>query len=135
MKRNFFVAARALLRAVRACALLCLLCGAVSATLVAAAWGRPSSPEAPPPQGEPQGQFPREAQRGDWRNLSPAQREAIRRLSQEEREALVGRPYRRQGAGPLAGTRLSPEERRQLRQQIREEHERRTGRSGLGKRP
>ena len=69
---------------------------------------------------------------GNWRNLSPAQRDAIRRLSQEQRAALANR---RGGAGGVPpAQRLSPEERRQLRDQIREEHERRSGRFGGGKR-
>lgn len=133
MKRN------RLLSAVTAfCALLC-------SGLITAAWGRAGVPPLPPapespsePQRDadrlpeaPQRDFPR----GNWRNLSPAQREAIRRLSQEERQALGTRPPGRPGANAPPGTRLSPRERRQLRDQIREEHERRFGGFGRGKRP
>ena len=76
---------------------------------------------------------PREPPRSNWRNLSPAQRDAIRRLSQEEREALIHRGRGRQGGAVGPGSRLSPQERRHLRDQIREEHERRGG--GWGRRP
>jgi len=106
------------------------------------AWARPAVPaEAPaaaPPAGPaavPEGEGPRGGPRGPWRNLSPAQREAIRQLSREQREALAGRPGGRPGAGNAApGARLTPRERRELRAVIREEHERRGGRGG-GKRP
>jgi len=73
--------------------------------------------------------------RGNWRNLSPEQRDAIRRLSQEERQAMAGRARNPNGEGAPQGGRLSIEERRQLREQIREEHERRGLRSGGAKRP
>jgi len=126
--------------------------------LIASAWGRASMPLPPPPlppgsSSEPQrdpgpvadgperagpseapggsGREPqRDFPRGYWRNLSPDQREAIRRLSQEEREALANRSAARQGGALPPGARLSPKERRQLRDQIREEHERRGGRRG-----
>jgi len=97
------------------------------------AWGRSPVPQAPPaaavngPPPEQPGTAPdglREFPRGYWRNLSPEQREAIRRLSQEEREALAKRNGANRGVA-VPGGRLSPKERRQLREQIREEHERR----------
>jgi hypothetical protein len=76
-----------------------------------------------------------EVRRGNWRNLSPEQRDAIRRLSQEERQALIHRAPNRPGEAPVPAARLSREERLQLRAQIREEHERRGPRAGGGKRP
>jgi len=87
------------------------------------AWeGLPPPPPLPPPP-MPAGPGAARDPHGNWRTLSPEQRDAIRRLSQEQREALIkGRPGVA-GAGPAP--RLSPEERRQLRAQIREEHERR----------
>jgi len=139
MKRNRFLS------------VLAALCGVLLSGLISSAWGRAALPPPPglegasePPReadrgseaprslrGDPQRDFPR----GTWRNLSPAQREAIRRLSQEERDALATRPPGRQGPGSLPGMRLSPQERRQLREQIREEHERRGAIFGRGKRP
>jgi hypothetical protein len=74
-----------------------------------------------------------DVQQRNWRNLTPAQREAIRRLSQEQREALANRPAA--GADRLPGARMSPAERRQLREQIRAEHERRREAYGPGRRP
>jgi len=130
---------------------LAALCGVLFSGLITSAWGRAGLP--PPPaaenSAEPQRQIdrapeaprslrgapPRDVPRGNWRNLSPEQRDAIRRLSQEEREALANHPPGRPGAGPPPGARLSPQERRQLREQIREEHERRGGFFGRGKRP
>jgi len=88
-------------------------------------------------------EMPGDSARGAWRNLSREQRQAIRRLSQEEREALAGRsghpgmiapPAPPPGAVPPGG-RLSPQERRELRRQIREDHERRGLHLGSGKRP
>jgi len=76
---------------------------------------------------------PQDNGRGRWRNLTRAQRDAIRRLSQEERDALARGTNPRQG-GAAPGARLSPEERQQLRDQIREEHERHGARHGAGKR-
>jgi hypothetical protein len=114
--------------------------------LLASAWGRPGLPPPPPlPPPAPAiaapgaGDVPREGyaegRRGNWRNLSPEQRDAIRRLSQEERQALINRAQNRAGEAPAPPGRLSREERRQLRAQIREEHERRGLRPGGGKRP
>ncbi len=101
----------------------------------------PPPPPLPPPGFAPPNAGPLGAvpPRGYWRYLSPAEREAIRRLSQEQRQALVNplaprAPPLLPGVPPPGG-RLSPEERRQLRDQIREEHERRGGRFGSGKRP
>ncbi|HXY21605.1 MAG TPA: hypothetical protein VEI29_02900 [Burkholderiaceae bacterium] len=140
MKRNRFAPALA--------GLLGLFCSG----LVGPGWGQTPLPLPPPPapvqgtsalapggdeatetlHGElPQRDFPRSG----WRNLSPAQREAIRRLSREERETLLKRGGPRQGGAPPPGARLSPQERRQLREQIREEHERRGGGFGRGRRP
>jgi len=99
----------------------------------AAAPGLPPPPPAPPPA--PERDLQQEARRGYWRSLSPEQREAIRRLSQEQREALANRSRSREGGVVPPGGRLTPEERRQLRAQIREERERRGGRFGPGRRP
>lgn len=141
MKRNRFASA------------LAALFGLVCATLIGPGWGQtpPFPPPAPPAsvQGAapvaPAGNEPIDTLRGEgpqrdfprsgWRNLSPAQREAIRRLSREEREALLQRGGTRQGGAPPPGMRLSPQERRQLREQIREEHERRGAGFGRGRRP
>ncbi len=95
--------------------------------LAVSAAAQPGLP-SPPPLPAPGAEAPREPGR-NWRNLSPEQREAIRRLSRERRDAQAARSG---GAG--APGRLSPEERRQLRAQIREEHERRSGRLGGAKR-
>jgi len=130
------------------------LIGALCGSMVDRAWGQTQfyprivqepvqAPSPVPPMGrdspEParpgQGLPPQDLGRGGWRNLSPEQREAIRRLSREEREALMNHAAGRQGAAPAPGTRLSPQERRQLREQIREEHERRGGGFGRGRRP
>ncbi len=139
MKRNRFAPA------------LPALFGLFCAGLLGPGWGQTPLPPVPPPpmQGAtplaPAGEEAPEAPRADspqrdfprsgWRNLSPAQREAIRRLSREEREALLKRGGPRQGGGAPPGMRLSPQERRQLREQIREEHERRGGGFGRGRRP
>ena len=140
MKRSRFAAALG--------ALFGLFCGG----LISPGWGQtplPLPPPAPPVQGAaplaPPGEEATEPLRGEspqrdfprsgWRNLSPAQREAIRRLSREEREALLKRGGPRQGGAAPPGMRLSPQERRQLRDQIREEHERRGGGFGRGRRP
>jgi hypothetical protein len=105
-----------------------------------AASGPPADPlEAPSAPGAalaaPDRDAQQEARRGYWRSLSPAQREAIRRLSQEQRQALANRPGPRQGGVVPPGGRLTPEERRQLRAQIREDHERHGGRASAGHRP
>lgn len=123
------------------CMLAALSCGLLSA---AAADALPPPPPLPPPLApgyvprdavpEPRGGYT-ETRRGAARNLTPEQRDAIRRLSQEERQALANRRTARTGEPPQPGARLSAEERRQLRDQIREEHERRGPRSGGGKRP
>jgi len=101
------------------------------------AQGAPPAPggEAPQGPGPARGDLQRDVPRNGWRSLSPAQREAIRRLSQEEREALINRGGGRLGGAAPPGARLSPQERRQLREQIREEHERRGGGFGRGRRP
>jgi hypothetical protein len=114
----------------------------VFGALLAAAGVAPARAQVPPAPQEQDREVPREAPReipregrqGYWRNLTPAQRDAIRRLSQEQRDALGRRPGLRPGAGVPPGSRLSAEERRQLRDQIREDHERRIGRLG-GRRP
>lgn len=119
------------------------LCGGLVATTSAQTALPPPPPLPPPPYGAQAqpgaGQGPRdpyaEGRRGNWRNLSPEQREAIRRLSQEERQALANRNRNRNDEAPAPGGRLSIEERRQLREQIREEHERRGLRAGGPKRP
>jgi hypothetical protein len=106
--------------------------------LVASAWSDPALPPPPPPPPAAPAAAPgagADAPRGTWRNLSPEQRDAIRRLSQEERQALINRAQNRGGDPPAPAGRLSREERRQLRAQIREEHERRGLRPGGGKRP
>jgi len=100
----------------------------------------PPPPPPPPAYVAPgNGEAPRDgypdSRRGNWRNLSPEQRDAIRRLSQEERQAMAGRARGPNGEGAPQGGRLSIEERRQLREQIREEHERRGLRAGGAKRP
>ena len=87
----------------------------------------PAAPPLPPPpppgyHGE-RGDAPREVPPGKWGNLSPSEREAIRRLSQEQREELSRREAGRPGAPGTA--RLTVEERRRLRELIREEHQRR----------
>jgi hypothetical protein len=127
-----------MMKRLRPLSLLVALCGGLLAT----AWGRPALPPPPPPPGAAvaapgAGDAPGtgDTRRGPWRNLSPEQRDAIRRLSQEERQALINRAQNRSGESPLPGTRMSREERRQLRAQIREEHERRSLRPGGGKRP
>ena len=96
-----------------------------------------SAAEQPPEAARnPRVEVPPDPSRGGgWRNLSPEQREAIRRLSREEREALSNRGAGRRGGAPPPGMRLSPQERRQLRDQIREEHERRGAGGGWGRRP
>jgi len=141
MQRNRYASALA--------ALLGILCGG----LFSSSWGQtpllpPPAPlqVAPPPapaadetpgegghalRDESAHDFPR----GGWRNLSPEQREAIRRLSREQREALLNRAGGRRGGTAPPGVRLSPQERRQLREQIREEHERRGAGFGRGRRP
>jgi len=101
--------------------------------LVASAFGRPALPPAPAQPPAPAADLPG-GERGNWRNLSPAQRDAIRRLSREQREALINRRQGRQGDAAAPAGRLTPEERRQLRAQIREDHERRGGRFGGGRR-
>jgi hypothetical protein len=125
-------------RTSRRSAFLRLLSGLVCLGMPLLVLARPSLPPPPPPPPPPAGaQDGRpEGALGNPRNLSPEQRDAIRRLSQEEREAMANRQAQRQQGRPGAnGPRLSPEERRHLRQQIREEHERRGGRFGSGKRP
>ncbi len=107
---------------------------------VAAAQALPPPPPLPPAYVAPGSpQYSRDGnpdnRRGTWRNLPPEQREAIRRLSEQERQALASRGTNRSGEAAPPGGRLSLEERRQLRAQIREEHERRGPRSGGGKRP
>jgi len=137
MKRSRFLSA------------LAALCGVLLSGPIPSAWGRAAVPPAPQRSLEPQrdgeqapeaprtprGDPQRDSARGNSRSLSPAQREAIRRLSQEQREALAGRPPGRPEGGPAPGMRLSPQERRQLREQIREEHERHGGFFGRGRRP
>jgi hypothetical protein len=79
-----------------------------------------------------------EQRQGVWRSLSPAQREAIRQFGTEQREprnrppAAPGAPPAPQAGDGRAGPgRLTPEERRELREQIREAHgEFRAGRPG-----
>jgi hypothetical protein len=110
------------------------LSGVMAVGLIDAVLARPVVPPAPPVEaggpnaaGEP-GPGPRD--------LTPAQRQAIRQLSREQREALGSNPRARPGAPGVPGARLTPLERRQLRAQIREEHERNgKGRFGSGKRP
>ena len=63
-----------------------------------------------------------------WRRLTPEQRQAIReRLTPEQRQSLrerwPERPQQFEGrAGPGPGPKLSPEERRNLREAIRDAH-------------
>ena len=133
---------------------LAALFGVLCASLMGPAWGRAPWPVSAPPatlQGSaptaPVAEQAPEAARGlrgeaqsgtgqgGWRNLTPEQREAIRRLSREQREALINRTDPRRGAAPSPGARLSPQERRQLREQIREAHELRGAGFGRGRRP
>ncbi len=130
-----------MMKRLRSLIMLPALCGGLLATSLARTPLPPPPPPAyippSPPAGAaeaPRDRFP-EGGRGNWRNLSPEQRDAIRRLSQEERQALINRNRGRNGEAPAPGGRLSAEERRQLREQIREEHERRGLRAGGAKRP
>jgi len=132
-----------MMKRLRSLVLLPALCGGLLATTAAQTALPPPPPLPPPAYGPPSSAGAAEGQRepgaegrrGNWRNLSPEQREAIRRLSQEERQALANRNRSRNGEAPAPGGRLSVEERRQLRAQIREEHERRGLRGGGAKRP
>lgn len=67
-------------------------------------------------------------------NLSLVQREAIRRLSQEQRQGLNRRSVAPSAGAAVLPGHLSPDQRRHLRDQIREDHERRGGRGGGGRR-
>ena len=116
-----------------------VLSAALYAGLLVAVWGQPVPPPLSPllplaPRDAPRDPTT-DARREYWRNLSPEQRDSIRRLSQEQRQALLDRPTGRAGEPPLPAARLSREERRQLRAQIREEHERRGPRAGGSRRP
>jgi hypothetical protein len=57
------------------------------------------------------------------RALSPADREALRQLGEEQRKAMNGGQGARSPGPALPG--MTPLERRRLREQLREEHERR----------
>lgn len=88
-----------------------------------------AAPAAPPGGAAPRAQTPPAEARGNWRNLTPAQREAMRQQLREQHEALAGRPGARPAPGAPGtpappGGRMSPQERRELRAVIREEHER-----------
>jgi hypothetical protein len=116
----------------------------LAAGMFGAALARPVIPSAPPEPAAPTAApaapgEPAQGSREAMRDLTPAQRQAIRQLSREQREAINGGARARPGApaAPAApGARLTPNERRQLRAQIREEHERNgKGRFGSGKRP
>jgi len=122
----------------RVCALLCLTLAVSLLPAAAHAQSRPAAgsyAEEREPGVADSAPVPglREAPRGNGRNLSPAQRDAIRRLSHEERDALA-RPRGPAGVAPMPApatapaSRLSADERRQLRAQIREEHEMRRDR-------
>ncbi len=121
-----------MMNVIRPLALLAALCGG----LAAAARGQPGMPPppAPPALQAPQDPYA-DPRREYWRSLTPEQRESIRRLSEEQRRALINRVPVRPGEAPAPAGRLSLEERRQLRAQIREEHERRGPRMGGAKRP
>jgi hypothetical protein len=129
-------------RPVTSCTLAALLNGGLIAASLAQA-RLPPPPPLPPPS--PAYLSPGSAEslrdgyldspRASWRNISPEQRDAIRRLSEEERQALVSRGGNRNGEAVQPGGRLSIDERRQLREQIRAEHEHRGPRSGGGMRP
>jgi len=114
----------------RARKLLVLLCAGVFAP----AWADPPTPLPPPILPPPPAESGPSGARQPWRNLSPQQRDAIRRLSQEQRWALINRAQAN-GAPPAPATRLSPQERRQLREQIRQEHEGRRRGGGFQRRP
>lgn len=97
----------------------------LGAALVAPALARPEVPPAPAPDADGPARRPPGGPRGAWRDLTPEQRESIRQLSREQREALAARGGPRPGGPGGAGARLTPKERRELRAVIREEHERR----------
>jgi hypothetical protein len=121
-----------MMNVIRPLALFAVLCAGLSA----AARGQPGVPLPPAPPVLPAPHEPSaDARREYWRSLTPEQRESIRRLSQEQRQALINRAPVRPGEAPAPAGRLSLEERRQLRAQIREEHERRGPRMGGAKRP
>jgi len=125
-------------RMLAAGAVLIAACGFGCAAAARPAGAPPAMP-APPAAGagNADANSGREAPRNNPNSLSPEQREAIRQLSREQREAIAGKAGARSaGANGQGGARLSPRERHELRDVIREEHERnRKGRSGSGRRP
>jgi hypothetical protein len=141
-------ARNALLRRVLGAVMLIAMCGnsrAQPGEEPATPFSLPSSPAAPAPSSpgpaaaaDGAAAAPRdlsaEGRRNAWRNLSPADRAAIRNLLQEQRNALGKRPSAHSGRASPPGARLSPEERKRLNEQIREDRERRGGRFG-GRRP
>ena len=70
-----------------------------------------------------------------WKRLPPEQRQAIRQnLTPDQREAIRQRAQERRDSGDAPGRRLSPEERRQLRDQIYESNRARPPHGGKNRR-
>jgi hypothetical protein len=70
-----------------------------------------------------------------WKRLPPEQRQAIRQnATPEQRDAARQRWQERRDSGDAPGRRLSPEERRQLRDQVYESNRARPPRGGKNRR-
>jgi cell division protein FtsN len=117
--------------------LVCLLALATSG-----AWAQPGPAKNPDPD-TPWRQMTPEQRESRWRQmtpeqkveawnrLTPEQRQAMRqRMTPEQREAIRQRWQERRDSGDGPGRRLSPEERRQLRDQVYESNRARPPHSG-----
>ena len=97
----------------------------------ASAWAQPAPARNPDDPDAAWRRMTPEQKIEAWKRLPPEQRQAIRqKMTPEQREAIRQRMQERRENGEAPGRRLSPEERRQLRDQIYESNRARPPRAG-----
>ena len=107
--------------------LVCLL----ALVAVAGAWAQPGPAKTPDDPDPAWRRMTPEQKVEAWKRLTPEQRQAIRqKMTPEQREAVRQRLQERRENGEAPGRRLSPEERRQLRDQIYESNRARPPHAG-----
>lgn len=116
-----------MLRALVPRLLVCLLALAITGGV----WAQPAPAKGPDDREAVWRRMTPEQKVEAWKRMTPDQRQAIReRMTPEQRDAIRQRWQERRANGEGPGRRLSPEERRQLRDQIYESNRARPPRPG-----
>jgi uncharacterized membrane protein len=116
-----------MLRALLPRLLVCLF----ALVAAAGAWAQAGAGKAPDDPDASWRKLTPEQRVDAWKRMSPEQRQAVRqKLTPEQRDTIRQRMQERRENGELPGRRLSPEERRQLRDQIYESNRARPPHAG-----